>query len=795
MAFNRSNVLALLWLVCCITATGPLHLATAQAQSDKKDEPAKFRIIDNQGRGVGDAKVEVLGLRGGGLDVPIPFRDKISELSTSTDEQGWFEVPGIAPSFIGRIQVTGQGIVSATITGASLEKADASKIVLVAQPARTIVGKVIDRISKKPMSNVVIAQSNGPLRAEVDDSGSFELSGLPAFKPLFLVATSTDKPYLPTNVPVPPMHGFDPTELEIELEPGVRVRAQVKDFADGKPATAAMYYFPTPENEKFQSFFESLQTQGPRPSGSTDPSGNASIVATTGPGVVVVVADGFPPNESVNKLSDQQRAMLAQVVGPQMTAVKQIDPKDLEDEIKVSFVVSKGRAIEVKLAGKKLGSSDRLVVHRGESKNTYGQTIQGTEFDAQQFHPGETREVLVHGPQLNLGAVLELKAEAQSPVMLKLEPTGGVKGCLVDENGEPQTGLVVTFEIADDDGFQEVATQIFTDANGRFEKPSLIASLDYRISAIRQTRNQQAMMDSPEVDTRWDLAKNLKVNSDEIIDLGSIVLGATEIPEPKRSPRTSTAASDGEFPSLIRGAITGQFGDPIANATITFNTWLGRSGNLLEDMKLAPTVLAQAKSDSNGNFQMSIEPSLEEKLTSTGDGQKNAAFVVVAQKHGTGQVRLADVVDPLNLNLKLNREMVVRGRVTAAAGTDLQNISLVSGSPVRVYDDQTLEKILSNLKAGDSLESIKRFDPVAILDPAVGGIPSVWPTSSDGRFLVRNIPLNAIFELHAITPAGQQKTIMVVSRPTGGFEFTLNDDSPETMQMQGSRVKLELKGK
>ena len=771
-----------------------------EIQLQEQQSPPKFRIIDSQGMGVAAAKLQVLSLRGDlglGLDplglapltVPIPAGLEISQLRASTDNEGWFQLPGIAPSMVGQIKVTGRGIVTTMLTSEALEKAKSHKVVLVAQPARTVVGKVVDRVSKAPISNVVITQGNGRSRAVADDLGKFELNGLPAFEPLVLTATS-DEPYHSIGVPVPVVQGFDPTEVEIEMEPGVWVKGNVKDFATGKPASAEMYYFPTPENEKFQSFLESLQAQRTLGLRSTDPSGDAKVVAAAGPGVVVIVAEGFPADQSVNKLSDEQRAMLSQIAGPQLTAVEWIDPKDLDDEIELDFIVSKGRAIEVKLAGERLDTSDQFVVHRAASKSSYSQTIQGPKFTAEQFHPGEKRQVLIHGNQLGLGAVLELNADAESPVAVELNPTGGVIGRLVNKDGEPQSGLLVKFEIEVDDEYQEIATQIFTDANGRFEKPSLIATLDYRVSAIRPNKNQQ-MKDSPTVDSRWDLADDLRINSDEVVDLGSIVLGATEPPELKRAPRKSTAANGNSLPSLISGTITDESGEPIANAKITFNTWPNRSGELREDINLMPAILAQAASDSSGNFQISIESSLEKKLIKTSDGERNAALVVVAEKRGAMQIPLAEIVDQSKLDLKMNREMIIRGRVTTLGGVDSQKISLISGSQVRVYDAKTLEKIISSLKKGNSLESTKNFDPVSILDPAVGGAPAIWETSSSGAFLVRNVPFNAIFELHALSESGQRKTIMIVSRPSRGFEFTLNDDSGEKMQMQGSRVKLE----
>ena len=765
--------------------------AEIKIRLQKQESQPGFRIIDSQAMGVADIKLEVLSLRAGKITLPIPGATMISQLSATTDEDGWFQFPDLELSRIGKIKVTGQGIVPTMLSGESLEKTTPGKIVLVAQPARTIVGEVVDRVSKMPIRNAVITRRNGESRATVDESGRFELTGLPAFEPLVLKAESVDQPYHGIGVSVPVEQGFDPAKVNIEMEPGLWVEGHVKEFATDKPASAQLFYFPTPENKIFESFIDSIQTSGVAASRPTGSSGRARVVAAAGPGVIVLVAEGFPPNESVNKLSVEQRTMLAQFLGPELTAVQWIEPQDLEDEVQVDFVVSKGRAIEVKLAGEDISPSDLLVVHRAASKSSYGQAIRGPEFFAEQFHPGEKRQVLIHGPQFGLGAVLDLKAEAESPVTVKLEPTGRLIGRLVNKDGEPQSGLLIKFEVAVDDEYQEIATGVFTDANGRFEKPSLIATLDYRVSAVRPSNNQQMMKDSPEVDSRWELLEKLRINGDEVVDVGSIALGAGDAPKLKRSPRESTVATVNSLPSLIRGTIINESGEPIGNAAITFNTWPNRSGDPGHDMKLKPMILAQATSDSSGNFQLSIESGLEENVIKTSEGAKNAAIVIVAKKQGTMQIPLAKIADPLKLNLKMNREMVIRGRLIAPDEFDLQQINLVSGSSVRVYDNKTLEKIVSSLKEGNGLESSKDFVPDAVRDPVVGGIPLLWETSSSGAFLVRNVPMNAIFKLHAVNDSGHQKTIMVVSRPMRGFEFTIDDDSADKMQLQGSRVKFE----
>ena len=769
--------------------------STSELQVQLEDQPAplKGRIIDHQGMGVENARLRIVSLRQGEKTIPIPDQLKSDRIESTTDKNGTFQIDGMSRSLVGTINVSGQGFVTSTITSETF----ADSIVLVVEPARSIKGKVIDRISKTPIKDVAITASAGGQQVQCTESGEFELSGLAAFQPSRLTAKPIgDKAYVMKSTTIPIENGFASINLEIELEPGVWVKSKVRNFGTNGPASAQIYYFPTPENENFQTYVDAFQGRGAIPSSSTDANGSVSVVAIPGPGVIAVYAQGFPPNETANQLTEEQIAMLAGISGRNdLTALAWIDPKNLNDHLDLNFLVSQGRAIAIELEGK-TEATDQLVVHRAASKTSFSQTVKGAKFLAEQFQPGESRQILVHAIQKKLGAVLELDAESESPVRLKLQPTGGMIGRVTDEGGEPQSGLSLLFELPTDNGFQEIATQVFTDANGRFEKFSLISGLNYRVSALRLSKNQQMMMSSsPKVDSRWIVAEELAINSSETVDLGVLVLGATQQPAPQRSIQKDVESSDDSLPAFINGIITDDNGEPVVNASITFNTWPNRSGKTAEDLKLAPIVLAQSKSDSNGNFRLAIDRSLQEKLIySKSDGEKaNAAVVVVSENHGATQLHLQDIPDSKSVKIQLNREMVVRGNVSIAANSEAQKVNLTLGSHITVYDVDSINEIVTLFQNGTSLKkATQQFQPIAALDSVAGGVPLIWKTNKNGVFLVRNIPLNAIFELHAIGESGDLETFTVISRPIRGFDIKLTDDAKTTHTLHGSRIRLKI---
>jgi len=765
--------------------------------------PLSGRIIDNQGMGVNELTIRLTTLQYGTAMLPIPpsLDRKIWEVKT--DQKGDFQFGGIDASLVGSVGVTGKGIADAALNAVSFD----NEIVLVAQPGKSVRGKVIDSETGLPVSNATVRLSSGAKQMRTDKSGQFEMTGLSAFQPLVLFVDSVgDSSYLWSNKTVPVEQGFDPVEVEIEMTPGIAGSCKVTDFDGGRPAAAQVFYLPTPENEKFQSFAERLLARGFAPSTQTDGKGVAKFAAMPGPGYVVVVASGFPPNESVNKLNDQERAMLLQFTRTnEVTAIETIEPKEIGEEIEIGVLVSKGRSIEMQLTGDAVGQDDYLIVHRAASKTTYSQRITGNKFKAGQFQPGETRQILVHAPGKQLGAVAQIKAEAESPVRLSMEPTGSLIGKIVNKVGVPQPGLLLRFEVADGDGFQEIASEVFTDANGRFEKPSLIASLAYRISAIRLSKsagNMRMMSETPKMDSRQYIAKDLEINGEELVDLGEIVLGQTTQPEPKRlaqkvkkgpteqdDTREASVEAVTTLPGIFAGVVTDDEGQPIAEARISLNTWPNHAG---EDKQPAPTVLAQSRTDASGGFQMTIDPGLAERLFGgpEDDATKNAAIVIVAAEKGTVQLPVAKIEQPENLAIQMAREMIVRGKCVGANESEIVRFTVTS--PMRIFDVDSVNTIIGGMKTGGTLETLtEELQPLRALQPPVGGVPLAWETVASDSFLVRGVPLNAVFELQAKTESGIVRRMTVVGRPIRGFEVKNIDG--RTVQVSGSRIRVNFK--
>ena len=774
----------------------------------KQTAPLGGRIIDYQGMGVSGAKLQVSSLVCDGQTVTFPTNLAIDNLKTTTDENGAFQFSGIESSMVAAINVSGPDIATATLTADSFAK----EIVLVAQPSRSIKCRVIDRLTRAPIANVMgsatptptmfqLVQSFNPQIVYSDENGVFELSGLPAFQPITVTAHPTgDEPFLRSTKQIAVENGFGVVDVEIQMEPGVWANCKVKEFGSDGLAAAQVYYFPTPENENFQSFAESFLEGGQRLTGiATNPQGTARVVAIPGPGAIAVVAAGFPANEGVNKLTDQQRAMFAQITQQELTAVEFVDPKDLDEQIELDFLVSKGRAIEIVVPADQVSATDHLVVHRAKSKTSMSDHVIGAKFNAEQFQPGEVRTVLIHSPRNQLGTAVEIKAEAESPVAVELRPTGSFSAQIVDADGQPQQGLVVKFSVAGNssdtsDGF-DVMQQVITDANGRVNVQSLIAAVQYRIEAVRLSQNRQMMDGAPEVDSRWVVAKDLEINESELVDFGAIQFGAKELAKPERLASKQVVAKENSLPSLVSGKIVDADGNPIVDAKISFNTWPKRTGDALEDTKLEPMVLAQSGSDSEGYFQLPLDEKLEKKIVGFGEpdsgGSGHSAIVVMSDKRGSIQISTADLTDSSGMDIQMKRDKIVRGKVTSSRGQ--QKLTLAFGQKMDVYGDAEIRKILGTLGDGKSLElATKEIEPVATLDPLAGGLPLATELAANDPFRFRGIPINAIFKLHVFDDSGLQKTITVVSRPHAAMEIKLSEDSTDTQEFHGSRINLSL---
>jgi RNA polymerase sigma factor (sigma-70 family) len=131
---------------------------------------------------------------------------------------------------------------------------------------------------------------------------------------------------------------------------------------------------------------------------------------------------------------------------------------------------------------------------------------------------GKPRRLVFCEPSRKLIGTLVLKGGEKGPVVARLEPGGGVRGRLLNEDGEPLAGveLLVTYNDPQAwamQSFLHRTKQIVTAADGTFSIDDLIPGMEFKLNR-RPTKR----------DTEWQaiLDKTLRVEPGRTLDLGEV---------------------------------------------------------------------------------------------------------------------------------------------------------------------------------------------------------------------------------------------------------------------------------
>lgn len=200
-------------------------------------------VLDPDFEPVADARI---GWRQPGLprlysDRPVAFApDDSAERGATSDSDGRFTVPGLAPDLPVSLEVSRDGYLPAeTVANLDPDAATGTRqepFLLVLEPAGELTGQVVDPtgepieevdVSARPLAGTVIH----PLRDFTDADGRFRLTRIPEGT-VEVVASQPGRP--PTRRSVEVVPGEAATPLRLVLEQGVRFSGRVVG-ADGEP--------------------------------------------------------------------------------------------------------------------------------------------------------------------------------------------------------------------------------------------------------------------------------------------------------------------------------------------------------------------------------------------------------------------------------------------------------------------------------------------------------------------------------------------------------------------------------
>jgi RNA polymerase sigma factor (sigma-70 family) len=396
---------------------------------------------------------------------------------------------------------------------------------LVFGPTKPITGVVRLKGSGKPLAGVPVHGSESAtgtsVSARTDAEGRFRLVGLPKGEVYQIRAypkTGID-PFFGKTITVADTEGLKPIETTLELPRGVIVIGRLVDEATGRPVFAGIsQYFKLPTNRNEGG---GTQKDGGERAGHlslTDPTFRLTVPPGEGALCAVPRAREVPYTCARLSKADEEKvdAMVRELL-PGFSACKIIDVPDTAEPFTVELKLTRGSSRRGRVVGPDgkpvTGAQcDGLVaMMAGEVSILADDT-----FEVLGLEPGLPRQlVFAHKDRGLVGSIL-IKGEDvnnDTPLEVRLDVSGSVKGRLVDEEGIPLSGAKL--ELVSSGLLPEVST--FTaDADGRFQIVGLIPGIKSNIGVEHKTRPNYR------IDTGGVLFNIIMQRTGEVRDLGDV---------------------------------------------------------------------------------------------------------------------------------------------------------------------------------------------------------------------------------------------------------------------------------
>jgi hypothetical protein len=382
----------------------------------------------------------------------------------------------------------------------------------IAAPSRDVEGDVVDAATGQPVPGVVIRprmiqygayenpydlirwRPDRALRTETDARGHYRLDGLPVGHPVELGTMLSDRtPYRPMSQELPDSPGIGPTRLDFKLVRGIPVDGKVTNRTTNEPVASLVEYRPTLENPNLSSIqdvslFEPIATR---------PDGTFTLPALPGPGVVVatVMGDWFLTADRARADQPAQARKLGIIRGvtapEQCQALEPIAPESTATTYRCDLSVVPAPEPIVRIldpGGQPLaGAIVSGALSSDLSRECWWQSRQHGIFRVTGLTRHRIRNLAIHHEGRRLAGTLAVRDAEPGPFVARLRPWGTVSGRLVDRDGRPRPGKVLSYQDSlHGRKFFDLAfpKDVTTDSSGRFTFVGLVPEQEYAIRLL-----------------------------------------------------------------------------------------------------------------------------------------------------------------------------------------------------------------------------------------------------------------------------------------------------------------------
>ena len=419
-----------------------------------------------------------------------------------------FNRPGFDPASL----TDGESDPFASRTDRTAQIVKSPNFQLVCEPGLTVEGVVTDD-QGNPVENVrVTAAGRAPHMTKTDAAGRYQLSGLSRGQAALLSfdMAGREERLMSRTMPLKVDPTIERATLDVRLYRGVVISGQVVDADTGKGVMSHVRFAPLAGNEfaqqpGFDAYKRSRVTTG------TDPDGSYRIVASPGPGVILVQTLALPGPDgqraryrqaTVTEAEAKQIGITGKGRDRRFTttgnsiefvrsqnALRYVNNPPETDVDGIDLAVSKGRSLEIQLvdrSGKPVEGGFASGVSEDWPLTT---EVVGDRFQVVGLGPNRPRWVLVLHRQRKLAGRIKLQGDEQSPIKLTMGPAATIRGRALDPAGQPIAGLRIRTNY-----FTEVASELYrfydrdlnlaeTDVDGRFEISHVMPIAKFNLDA------------------------------------------------------------------------------------------------------------------------------------------------------------------------------------------------------------------------------------------------------------------------------------------------------------------------
>jgi hypothetical protein len=398
---------------------------------------------------------------------------------------------------------------------------------LVFGPTKPITGVLRLKGSGEPLADVPVHGTEMATGTSVstrsDAAGRFRLVGLPkgAVYQVRAYPRAGIDPFLGRTITVTDTSGLQPIEATLELVRGVIVIGRLVDESPGRPVFAGISeYFKLPTNRNEGG---STQRDGGGRAGHlslTDPTFRLTV--PPGAGMLCAAPRTRETSYTRARLRKADEGSVDVRLRPMLTGFntyKVIDVPDTAEPFTVDLELIRGRSRRGRVLGpdgKPVAGAQCVGLDATEAADV--RTLAGDTFEVLGLEPDVPRHLIfAHKERRLVGSVLIRgdNARNDTPIEVRLEPAGSVKGRLVDEDGLPLSGAQL--KLFSSSLLPDVAT-VTADADGRFQVVGLIPGIKSSIHVDKKLPQNRRL------DTGRALFNILLQRPGEVRDLGAVTV-------------------------------------------------------------------------------------------------------------------------------------------------------------------------------------------------------------------------------------------------------------------------------